>query len=150
MKIKTLKFLLNKFKKLGLFDDNLLQGGMTDKELDNDRTLYQKLNHDLRFKMDKSTDYICRFDKYAQNGFVESGYFVQDIWGARKIFQTKPNIHYDVGSSVSGFIAHLLSMKQRTVLIDIRHMENSLDTKFLNMGGGGTIYSSKCNKFGWY
>ena len=45
-------------------------------------------------------------------------------------------MHYDVGSSVVGFIAHLLAQGQKITLIDIRPMDNNFDTNFLNQKGG--------------
>lgn len=109
---------------------------MSDKEIEQDRQLYNALNRDDRFKIDSKHDYICKADKYANNGAVDVSYFIQDIWGARKVLEQKPEVHYDVGSSVGGFIAHLLSQGQKVTLIDIRPMINSFDTAFLNQNGG--------------
>ncbi len=105
---------------------------MSNKELESDRAMYERLNTDTRFKLGREHDYICRFDKYAPNGQLDNQYFIQDIWGARKVCENKPSVHYDVGSSVAGFIAHLLAMRQKIVLIDIREMNNDFDTPFLN------------------
>ncbi len=105
-------------------------------EIERDRAEFKRLNNDSRFVMEKENEYICRKDKYAENGgIIDNGYFIQDIWGARKVFANHPKIHYDVGSSVVGFIAHLLAQKQKIVLIDIRKMSNNFDTPFLNGGG---------------
>lgn len=121
----------------------ILKKSMSNKELNADRARYEQLNTDTRFSTGKQHDYICRFDKYAQNGgIIDNQYFIQDIWGARKVYEHAPSVHYDVGSSVQGFIAHLLSQKQKIVLIDIRKMDNNFDTQFLReprnvlMGGG--------------
>ena len=108
---------------------------MSDKEIAHDKELYTTLNHDERFKLDSKHDYICMGDKYASNGVVDCSYFIQDIWGARKVLEQKPPMHYDVGSSVAGFIAHLLSQGQQITLIDIRPMNNDFDTPFLNQKG---------------
>lgn len=106
-------------------------------EIKADMAEFRRLNNDTRFVMKKENEYICRKDKYADNGgIIDNGYFIQDIWGARKVFENRPKIHYDVGSSVVGFIAHLLAQKQKIVLIDIRKMSNNFDTPFLNGGGG--------------
>lgn len=115
---------------------------MSKAELESDRRAYIALNTDSRFAISKEFDYICAMDKYAQNGSFDNQYFIQDIWGARKVCEDKPEIHYDVGSSVAGFIAHLLGMKQKIQLIDIRPMQNDLNTRFLNSGGGITYYQS--------
>lgn len=122
---------------------------MSKAELENDRASYIAQNTDVRFAISREFDYICRDDKYATNGAgVESNsdYFIQDIWGARKVAATKPARHYDIGSSVAGFIAHLLGANQPTTLIDIRPLP-SLNTSFLTANGGGaTISASQCHK----
>ncbi|WP_240329579.1 hypothetical protein [Helicobacter suis] len=106
---------------------------MSDDEIKRDKELYTKLNNDPRFEIRSEYEWIFKEDKYAENGCVtDNTYFIQDIWGARKVFLNKPRVHYDVGSRVVGFIAHLLSMNQRVVLIDIRAMHNDLDTDFIN------------------
>ena len=46
-------------------------------------------------------------------------YFWQDLWAARKIFQVKPSEHYDIGSRLDGFIAHVLPFMPVT-MVDIR------------------------------
>lgn len=107
-------------------------------EIKADMAEFRRLNNDTRFVMKKENGYICRKDKYAENGdIINNNYFIQDIWGARKVLENRPKIHYDVGSSVVGFIAHLLAQKQKIVLIDIRPMNNDFDTPFLNGVGGG-------------
>ena len=106
-------------------------------EIKADMAEYKRLNNDTRFVMEKDNLYICKKDKYAENGgVIDNSYFIQDIWGARKVLENRPAVHYDVGSSVVGFIAHLLAQKQKIVLIDIRKMSNNFDTPFLNGGGG--------------
>ncbi|RAX54309.1 hypothetical protein CCY99_04420 [Helicobacter sp. 16-1353] len=107
-------------------------------EFENDWEKYVRLNNDEQFSVNKGHDYICLGDKYANNGELDSSYFVQDIWGARKVAKNAPKVHYDVGSSVAGFIAHCLSLGQKIVLIDIRKMDNKMDTKFLNKNGDFT------------
>lgn len=54
-------------------------------------------------------------------------YFHQDLWGARKVLENNPKIHWDVGSSVFGFISHLLVFRQHINLIDIRPIESEID-----------------------
>lgn len=121
---------------------------MSQKEIAQDKANYTRLNTDKRFVIDSAWDYLCLGDKYAQNGGDLSGgngqYFIQDIWGARKVLEHKPSVHYDVGSSIKGFIAHLLAQKQKIILLDIRPMDNQFNTDFLSNGGGDNILSRKC------
>ena len=58
-------------------------------------------------------------DRYTRGVSVDASYFYQDLWAARKIHRASPHRHVDVGSSVSGFIAHLLSFREVEV-VDIR------------------------------
>lgn len=53
-------------------------------------------------------------------------YFWQDLWCSRKIYQRKPPEHYDIGSRVDGFIAHVLSFMPVT-LIDIRPLPYKIE-----------------------
>lgn len=113
---------------------------MSDEEIEHDRNLYIKLNDDTRFLVDRKFDYICKNDKYAPNANL-GAYFIQDIWGARKVLSNRPSVHYDVGSRVDGFIAQLIAGNQKTVLIDIRKANKQFDTGFFkNMPGGGISY----------
>lgn len=116
---------------------------MSQAEFEADKAHFMSLNADTRFEMNEHTEYPCLHDKYALNGGeFDPSYFVQDIWGARKVAKARPAVHYDVGSSVQGFIAHLFANSQKINLIDIRPMQNALDTAFLrgeNGGGGGWL-----------
>jgi SAM-dependent methyltransferase len=58
-------------------------------------------------------------DKYENNGSAKGDYFHQDLLVARRIFENKPEKHIDVGSSVMGFVSHVASFREITV-IDIR------------------------------
>ncbi len=113
---------------------------MSNQEIAKDKADYTRLNMDKRFVIDSEWDYLCLGDKYAPNGVIDSQYFIQDIWGARKVLAHKPDVHYDVGSSVRDFIAHCLAYNQKITLLDIRPMNNQFNTSFLNNGGGGIIY----------
>lgn len=110
-------------------------------EILKDRSEYnRKLNKKDAFYAKFCHDFWCRSDKYCKNGDVDEHYFIQDIWCARYIYSNKPQVHFDVGSSVESFVAHLLSMKQKTVLIDIRSIKNNMNTPFLNSDFGGVSY----------
>ena len=67
--------------------------------------------------------YILDYDDSARS--VKGHYFHQDLWAARKIFAQRPKHHFDIGSRVDGFIAHLLVFTDVTV-IDIRKLESNV------------------------
>ena len=52
-------------------------------------------------------------------GIADGHYFWQDLICARWIYKESPNNHLDVGSRIDGFIAHLLTFMEVT-LLDIR------------------------------
>lgn len=55
-------------------------------------------------------------------GRVDRHYFYQDLWAARKVYESKPACHIDIGSRLDGFVAHVLSFMPITV-VDIRPFE---------------------------
>jgi hypothetical protein len=63
--------------------------------------------------------YPCLQDKYENNGSAKGDYFHQDLLVARRVYENKPEKHIDVGSSVGGFVSHVASFREITV-IDIR------------------------------
>ena len=64
-------------------------------------------------------------DKYLPSGVAKGHYFHQDLWAARKIYTAKPTCHVDVGSRIDGFIAHLLTFREVTVL-DVRPLDSKV------------------------
>ncbi len=43
-------------------------------------------------------------------------YFHQDLWVAQKVFAASPLEHWDIGSRIDGFIAHLLTFRSVNVI----------------------------------
>ncbi len=66
----------------------------------------------------------CIHDKYEESGQAYGHYFHQDIFVANSIFKNKPTNHYDVGSRIDGFVAHVASFR-KILVIDIRKLENT-------------------------
>ncbi len=58
-------------------------------------------------------------DFKSNSGNADGHYFWQDLLCAQWIFEANPMKHFDVGSRVDGYIAHLLSFREVT-LLDIR------------------------------
>jgi SAM-dependent methyltransferase len=64
-------------------------------------------------------------DRHARAGVASGHYFHQDIWAAREIHRRNPARHVDVGSSVAGFIAHLLCFRE-VEYVDIRPLNTNV------------------------
>jgi hypothetical protein len=75
--------------------------------------------------------YPCLDDRFSDSGSAKGHYFHQDLLVARRIFLNQPSIHVDVGSRIDGFVAHVASFRQITV-IDIRPLPNNItNVKFI-------------------
>lgn len=88
------------------------------------------------FEYLKKNEHPCMMDRYHINMLPDSHYFLQDIVMANRIIKSNPHMHYDVGSSVSGFNAHLLSAGVNVTLIDIRPMNIDYPCLFFQKGNG--------------
>jgi len=64
-------------------------------------------------------------DRYKRAGSINSQYFIQDLYFAKKILRSKPTRHLDIGSRVDGFVSHLLVFMDVEVL-DIRPLESNI------------------------
>jgi len=89
----------------------------------NNLKVYNEQNQDKRFAYDPVYAYPCLYDRYESNGKLDQ-YFWQDLWAAKQIAERNPSEHYDIGSRVDGFVAHLASFRSGIHLIDIRSMED--------------------------
>ena len=67
----------------------------------------------------------CLHDWYEQGGATKLEYFWQDLLVARKIFETRPERHVDVGSRVDGFVAHVASFREIEVF-DVRPISTEI------------------------
>ncbi len=89
----------------------------------------QKKNH--KFPVKASNIRPCLSDKTTLTA-IEPVYFFQDTWAAKKIFEIKPEIHFDVGSHHKTI--GLLSQFTPVVMIDIRPLPIRLDNLFFQTG----------------
>lgn len=97
-----------------------------DSFVEKDRILYEKLNRRENFKIQEKYMWPIIGEKYAKNGTM-GNYFWQDLWAAKKIIKSGVREHYDIGSRVDGFIAHLLAASIKVNVIDIRPFSTSVD-----------------------
>ncbi len=75
--------------------------------------------------------YPCLTDRTSTTP-LDPVYFYQDTWAARKIFQNRPDHHFDVGSSVKtvGIISQIIPV----TMIDIRPIELALNNLYFKEG----------------
>ena len=64
-------------------------------------------------------------DYAGQAGAADGHYFFQDLWAARQIFAARPGQHFDIGSRIDGFVAHVLSFMPVSVM-DIRPLTSEV------------------------
>ena len=86
---------------------------------------YQKANSRAGFIIKLRYLFPILAERRASAGTIGGDYFHQDLWAARKIFRRSPTKHIDIGSRIDGFVAHVLSFMDITV-IDIRPLESNL------------------------
>ena len=76
-----------------------------------------------KYYVPSGTPYIRLKDYKFSSGSAKGHYFNQDLLVANLIYNNSPEIHLDIGSRMDGFIAHLLSFDQKTVVADVRESE---------------------------
>lgn len=86
---------------------------------------YRKLNDLPSFSFGIRDAFPILTDMDAGAGIAGGHYFHQDLWAARKIFERRPEQHFDIGSRVDGFVAHLLVFMPVTA-VDIRPMKSTI------------------------
>lgn len=91
-----------------------------------DARRYQRMNQRSTFVIDEKYMWPVISDKYALAGSI-SNYFWQDLWAAKKIVESGVKSHFDIGSRVDGFIAHLLAAGIDVTMIDIREFPGEIE-----------------------
>jgi hypothetical protein len=82
----------------------------------------RRQNQASPFSRELAPNYPCLHDLSHEAGIARGGYFYQDLWVARRIFERKPIKHVDVASRIDGFVAHVASFREIEVF-DIRPMQ---------------------------
>lgn len=80
---------------------------------------YQKMNKRHNFDIQDKYKWPIIQEKYAKAGML-GNYFWQDLWAARLIIRSGTKKHFDIGSRLDGFIAHLLAAGIDVSMIDVR------------------------------
>jgi hypothetical protein len=71
-----------------------------------------------------SHKHMCLNDYNDQAGVSSGHYFHQDLVVAKYIHENKPHDHYDIGSRIDGFVAHVATFRIIKIM-DIRDLEKS-------------------------
>lgn len=91
--------------------------------VDDDALKYSEMNRDVTFNIVDEYKWYITTDKYKSCGSMDE-YFWQDLWGAERVIALNKDkeypVHYDIGSSIHGFIAHLLASNINVNVIDVR------------------------------
>lgn len=95
------------------------------RQFNKDKIDYIKQNHRKTFDYVKKYEYPCYMDRYQEAGYL-GAYFWQDLWAARHLYEDKPDVHYDIGSRIDGFIGHICCFIKKVILIDVRPLEKEI------------------------
>lgn len=86
---------------------------------------YREINTREQFTATKEWQHII-LGEWEESAGGLGCYFWQDLWAAKKVADKNPQKHYDIGSSLRGFIGHLSSFRDNIVLIDVRPMDKEI------------------------
>ena len=88
---------------------------------------YQKHNTNKNFVINTHDMYPCIYDR-TDTTKLDYTYFYQDSWCAKKIFENKPEHHYDIGSEAK--MIGIISQFTPTTMLDIRPIDVKLPGLF--------------------
>jgi SAM-dependent methyltransferase len=106
------------------YGSDILGGGRNVARFLHEYKQFNQISENPNFEVSLNDFYPCLVDKTAKTP-LDPVYFYQDTWSAHKIFQLKPNHHYDVGSSAKTI--GIISQYVPTTMIDIRPIDLSLE-----------------------
>jgi len=94
-------------------------------KFNDDMRKYTELNNRTEFVVCKDNLNFCvEWNTPAAN--LSKVLFLQDVWAAKKVYNSGVKEHFDIGSSVYGFISGILPFTNVT-LIDIRPLDFKVD-----------------------
>lgn len=108
----------NYCREFGLIENSFFQ---------EDAKRYSELNTRNNFKIQENHIWPVIQEKYAMAGNT-GNYFWQDLWAAKIIIKSGVKNHFDIGSRLDGFIAHLLAADIEVTMIDIRKFPLEMET----------------------
>ncbi len=113
---------------------------LTDKTfVEKDKYTYQTLNQRSTFNIQDKYMWPVLSDKYSCAGIINN-YFWQDLWAAKLIIKSDIKKHFDIGSRLDGFIAHLLSANIDVTMIDVREFPGEIENLHTIVDDATTLY----------
>lgn len=97
-----------------------------DSFIEKDIKTYTELNTRPEWSIRREYLWPVIRDKYAPAGRVHN-YFWQDLWAARLVARSGVREHFDIGSRLDGFIAHLLTFGIDVTMIDVREFPEKVE-----------------------
>jgi|SRR3989344_1323537 len=88
-----------------------------------DYKAFKRLNNNENYKL-KTADLFPRIYDKTGSHKIDPVYFLQGTWCAKKIFENKPERHYDIGSQA--LMVGIISQFTPTTMVDIRPLPLSL------------------------
>ena len=85
-------------------------------------TYLEFIKHNSNKEFIIKTFFPCIDDVFEQSGNAKGHYFYQDLHVAKLININKPYSHFDIGSRIDGFVAHVASFRKINVF-DIRILD---------------------------
>ena len=137
-------FLYGVKRQPGCTDNNVIKGILSEKNytnycgefglttgtfIEDDMKTYTEKNQRPDFEINEKYLWPVIKDRYALAGTVNN-YFWQDLWAARLVVSSGVKQHFDIGSRLDGFIAHLLASGIEVTMIDIRKFPEKVDSLF--------------------
>ena len=104
-----------------------------------DAKQYEKLNKRKNFSIQPQYMWPILNEKYAYAGSI-GNYFWQDLWAARLVINSGVKEHFDIGSRLDGFIAHLLAADIDVTIIDVRKFPGEVEKLHTIVDDATTLY----------
>lgn len=106
---------------------------------------YKESNKNPEFDVNPADMWLICDDYEKDAGSVSRHYFAQDIWAANKVFKSGAKEHFDIGSRLDGFIAHVLSFCEKVNYIDIRPLPDNIEHLCFIQGDATNLESIQNN-----
>lgn len=121
---------INYCARFGLFHETFVE---------EDIQKYDQLNKRPNFAIHEKYQWPIITDKFAEAGTIKN-YFCQDLWAARLIIRQGVKKHFDIGSRLDGFIAHLLAADIDVQMIDIRKFPGEVEHLYTIVDDATTLH----------